>query len=190
MPTRGSWPRLARRRSSPKISSGSRSSLTWSAATPRAPTPGRGRITPFAAGARPPGAARCAFWLGFTSLIQGETAQSGGWLARGQRLLDDGRHDCLERGYLLMLQALRCMWAGDNATLHATYDQAARIGERFGDAQLMAFGRLGVGEALIRSGQTAAGVALFDEVMVAVTTGEVSQIGVGIPAPRRHCCQR
>ena len=44
----------------------------------------------------------------------------------------------------------------------------------------MAFGRIGVGEALIRSGQTAAGVALFDEVMVAVTTGEVSAIGVGI----------
>jgi ATP/maltotriose-dependent transcriptional regulator MalT len=72
------------------------------------------------------------------------------------------------------------MFAGDNATLHATFDQAARIGERFGDAQLMAFGRIGVGEALIRSGQTAAGVALFDEVMVAVTTGEVSPIGVGI----------
>jgi hypothetical protein len=72
------------------------------------------------------------------------------------------------------------MWACDNSTLHATYDQAARIGERFDDAQLMAFGRLGVGEALIRSGQTAAGVALLDEVMVAVTTGEVSAIGVGI----------
>jgi hypothetical protein len=110
-----------------------------------------------------PGAARCAFWLGFTTLIQGESAQSGGWLARGQRLLDDGRHDCVERGYLLVLQALRRMWEGDNATLYATFDQAARIGERFGDAQLVAFGRLGVGEALIRSGQTAEGVALFDE---------------------------
>jgi DNA-binding CsgD family transcriptional regulator/tetratricopeptide (TPR) repeat protein len=127
-----------------------------------------------------PGAARCAFWLGFTTLIQGETARSGGWLARGQRLLDDGRHDCVERGYLLVLQALRRMWEGDNATLYATFDQAARIGERFGDSQLVAFGRLGVGEALIRSGQTAKGVALFDEVMVSVTTGEVSAIGVGI----------
>ena len=37
----------------------------------------------------------------------------------------------------------------------------ARIGERFGDAQLTAFGRLGVGEALIRSGQTAEGMVLF-----------------------------
>ena len=107
-------------------------------------------------------------------------AVSGGWHARAQRLLDDGRHDCVERGYLLMLQALRSMWAGDNTTLHATFDQAARIGERFGDAQLMAFGRVGVGEALIRAGRPAEGVALFDEVMVAVTTGEVSPIGVGI----------
>jgi ATP/maltotriose-dependent transcriptional regulator MalT len=127
-----------------------------------------------------PGAARCAFWLGFTSLIQGESARSGGWLARGQRLLDDGGHDCAERGYLLVLQALRRMWEGDNATLHATFDQAARLGERFGDAQLMAFGRVGIGEALIRAGRTAEGVALFDEVMVAVTTGEVSPVGVGI----------
>jgi DNA-binding NarL/FixJ family response regulator len=126
------------------------------------------------------GAARCAFWLGFASLIQGESAKSGGWLARGQRLLDDGGHDCVERGYLLVLQALRRMWEGDTATLHATFDQAARLGERFGDAQLMAFGRVGVGEALIRAGRTAEGVALFDEVMVAVTTGEVSAVGVGI----------
>ena len=127
-----------------------------------------------------PEAARCAFWLGFTSLIQGEPAQSGGWLARGQRLLDDGRHDCVERGYLVLLQAVRNMFAGDDATFHATFDQAARIGERFGDPQLVAFGRLGVGEALIRSGQTAQGLALLDEVMVSVTAGEVSPIGVGI----------
>ena len=83
------------------------------------------------------------------------------------------------------------MWAGDNSTLHATYGvQAARLGERFGDAQLMAFGRLGVGEALIRAGQVcAAGVALLDEVMVAVTAGEVSAIGVGhrlLRRDRRH----
>ena len=127
-----------------------------------------------------PGAVRCAFWLGFTSLLEGEPAKSGGWLARGQRLLDDGGHDCVERGYLLVLQALRRMWEGDNSTLHATYDQAARLGERFGDAQLMALGRVGVGEALIRAGRTADGLALFDEVMVAVTTGEVPAVGVGI----------
>jgi DNA-binding CsgD family transcriptional regulator len=128
-----------------------------------------------------PDAARCTFWLGFNALIAGESARSGGWLARGQRLLDDGRHDCVERGYLLVLEAVRRMWeGGDDATLHATFDQAARIGHRFGDAQLVAFGRLGVGEALIKAGQIAKGMALLDEIMVSVTAGEVAAIGVGI----------
>jgi len=86
----------------------------------------------------------------------------------------------VERGYLLVLEALRRMWAGDHATLHATFDQAARIGARFGDAQLTAFGRVGVGEALIRAGRTAEGVALFDEIMVAVTSGEIPPVGAGI----------
>jgi hypothetical protein len=72
------------------------------------------------------------------------------------------------------------MFAGDDTSLHATFDQAARIGERFGDPQLVAFGRLGVGEALLRSGRTAEGMALFDEIMVSVTTGGLSPIGVGI----------
>ena len=85
-----------------------------------------------------PEAARCAFWLGFTLLLQGEPARSGGWLARGQRLLDDGQHDCVERGYLLLLHALRCMFEGDVATIYTNFDQAAKIGERFGDSSVAA----------------------------------------------------
>jgi len=127
-----------------------------------------------------PRAARCAFWLAFDLLIQGEAARSGGWIARGQRLLDDGGHDCVERGYLLVPVALRCLFEGDATAAHAVFAQAARIGERFGDAQLVAFGRLGVGKTRIRMGQIAEGLALLDEVMVAVTAGEVSPIGIGI----------
>ena len=127
-----------------------------------------------------PASARCAFWLGFNALLEGEPAVSGGWLARGQRLLDEPPRDCVERGYLLVLEALRCMFAGDLAPLHAMFDRAARIGRQFGDPQLVAFGRLGVGEVLVRSGQILAGVALFDEVMVSVTAGELSPMGVGI----------
>jgi DNA-binding CsgD family transcriptional regulator len=127
-----------------------------------------------------PAAARCAFWLGFNALLEGEPAKSGGWLARGQRLLDDPPHDCVERGYLLVLEALRYMFDGEFTPLHATFDRAAHIGQRFGDAQLVAFGRVGVGEALVRSGRVPEGVALFDEVMVSVTAGELSPMGAGI----------
>jgi hypothetical protein len=48
------------------------------------------------------GAARCGFWLAFLLLLRGETAKSGGWLERSQRLLDERQVDCVERGYLLV----------------------------------------------------------------------------------------
>ena len=40
-------------------------------------------------------AARCAFWVAFTLLNGGEPARGGGWVDRGQRLLDDRRLDCV-----------------------------------------------------------------------------------------------
>src|SRR5438552_14179598 len=33
-------------------------------------------------------AARCAFWMGFSALLNGEFAKAGGWLSRAKRLLD------------------------------------------------------------------------------------------------------
>ena len=125
-------------------------------------------------------AARCAFWLGFTLVHRGELARGGGWLARARRLLDDGHLDCVERGYLLLPAALQSMAGGDAATACATFGQAAEIGGRFRDPDLETLGGLGRGQALIRLAQTAEGVALLDEVMVAVTAGEVSAVVAGI----------
>ena len=126
-------------------------------------------------------AARCASWLAlFGLLMQGDLPFSGGWLARGRRLLDQGRHDCAEQGYLLVPAALRSLHEGNAAAAYAVFAQAATMGERFGDRDLITFGRLGRGQALLRLGQIAEGMALLDEVMVAVTAGEVSPLAVGI----------
>jgi DNA-binding CsgD family transcriptional regulator len=76
--------------------------------------------------------------------------------------------------------ALQRLAEGHAADAYAAFGQAAETGERFGDSDLTAFGRLGQGQALIRLGEIAEGVALLDEVMVAVTTGEVSSIVAGI----------
>jgi len=125
-------------------------------------------------------AARWAFWLGMSLLDRGESGPGGGWLARAQRLLDDGGHDCAERGMLLMPVALRAMYAGDVETAHATWSEVARFGDTYRDADLIAFGRLGVGQTMIMRGRIAEGVALLDEAMVAVTAGEVSPVSSGI----------
>jgi DNA-binding CsgD family transcriptional regulator len=125
-------------------------------------------------------AVRCAFWLALGLLNRGEVARGSGWIARARRLLDDGQLDCVEQGYLLWPVALQNLVEGDAATAAATFDQAAKIGERFGDPDLVALARLGLGGAMIPLGETAAGVALLDEVMVAVEADEVSPPVAGI----------
>jgi DNA-binding CsgD family transcriptional regulator len=124
-------------------------------------------------------AARCAFWLAFGLLNRGEVARGGGWLARARRLLDEGRLDCAEQGYLLMPVGIESYAKGDPSTAYATFVQVTAIGERFGDRDLVTLGRTGEGRALLRLGRVAEGMALLDEVMVAVTAGEVSPILVG-----------
>jgi DNA-binding NarL/FixJ family response regulator len=128
-----------------------------------------------------PGAARCAFWIGMT-LIQrrGDMARGAGWLGRAQSVLEDWPQDCVERGFLLMPMAIQAMEGGDPEAGLAAFEQGAAIAEQFGDADLMVLTQLGRGQALIFLGEPARGVAFMDEVMVAVTTGEVSPIVMGI----------
>jgi DNA-binding CsgD family transcriptional regulator len=125
-------------------------------------------------------AARCAFWLSFGLLDKGEPARGGGWLARARRLLDDGPRDCAEQGYLLLPVALQRAGARDFDGAHATFGQAAAIGSRFNERDLVTLARHGQGRALINLGRTAEGVALLDEVMVGVTAGEVSPTVAGV----------
>ena len=123
------------------------------------------------------GAARCTWWIGHNLLMRGESARASGWFGRGDRLLDwDGR-DCVERGYLLIPVGLA---SGDARTAYATWTEAAAIGERYGDPDLVTMARMGQGHALVRQGRTEEGYRLVDETMVAVTTGELSPIVAGI----------
>ncbi len=123
-------------------------------------------------------AARCAFWLGFTLLISGERAQASGWLSRADRLLEDCP-DCAEKGYLHLPVGYSSVHGGDAVTAYKAFAQAAKIGERFGDTDLVTLARQGQGRALIRQGEIARGVSLLDEAMVAVMAGEVSPLTAG-----------
>ena len=125
-------------------------------------------------------AVRCAFWLGFGLIDQGEMARGGGWLARAGRLLEEGGQDLVEGGYLLVPVALRSLAEGDVDGAYETFDRIATIAGRFGDPDLTTLSRLGRGRSLVGMGQTDRGVAFMDEAMVAVSAGEVSPMVVGI----------
>ena len=136
-------------------------------------------------------AVRCAFWLGLRLLLRGETGPGAGWLARAQRLLEREQHDCVERGYLLLPSVLQRIDAADWAAADDMATAAAEIGDRFGEADLIAAARHLQGRILMRQGQVEKGVALLDEAMVAVTAGEVSPIVTGlIYCSVIDCCQQ
>jgi DNA-binding CsgD family transcriptional regulator len=124
-------------------------------------------------------AARCAGWLVFVFLNGGEFARAGGWLARARRLIDDVGHDCAEQGHLLVPVAFQRAFEGDWPNAYEIAGQAAAIGARFGDVDLVTLARNIQGRALIGQGNTADGMNLLDEVMVAVMADEVSEIVAG-----------
>jgi DNA-binding CsgD family transcriptional regulator/tetratricopeptide (TPR) repeat protein len=124
-------------------------------------------------------AARCAFWLAFALLNNGELARGGGWVDRAQRLLDDRKLDCVEQGYLRYAAALRSVFSGDVGGALEGFSKAAGMGVRFLDPELTTLARIGEGRCLIYVGKVREGVALLDEAMVAVGAHEISPIAAG-----------
>ena len=123
-------------------------------------------------------AVRCAFWLGFTAMLNGETAKATGWLSRASRLME-GQPDCVETGYLLLPHGYRLVHSGEPEAAESRFKQAVAIAKQFDDKDLMALALQGQGRSLIRKGEIEQGLALLDEAMIAVTAGEVSPLNAG-----------
>lgn len=127
---------------------------------------------------QPRRAARCGFWLSLSLLLSGDGARSMGWLARTQRGLKP-YPDCAEHGLTQMIGGLLQM-GGEPKKATDSFGQAVMLGERHGDADLLAFGLLGRGQALIQMREVPEGVASLDEAMATVMSGAVSPIAAGI----------
>jgi ATP/maltotriose-dependent transcriptional regulator MalT len=123
-------------------------------------------------------AARCTFWLAITYLIRGERGRSNAWVARGQRLVEDGEH--IERGYLAIVLAEQQLRDGHADAARATAGDAFKIGESARDADLLALARHAEGRALIQGGEVLAGLTCLDETMLAVVADELLPIMTGL----------
>ena len=127
-----------------------------------------------------PRAARCSFWIGHNMLFRGQMAHAAGWFGRAQRLLAEADADCVECGYLLIPLWLEQMARGDYKSGLETAGEAAMIGERFGDPDLVWIARDERGRALAKQGRLNEAFRLVDEVLVAAETGELSPRMTGI----------
>jgi len=125
-------------------------------------------------------AVRCSFWLGFRLLMRGETGRASGWFCRAGRLLDREARDCAERGYLLLPLVEQRLDSGDFDAAYAVAAEAAAIGDRCGDPDLVACARHQQGRARLLQARVQAGLALLDETMVMVTAGELSPLVTGL----------
>ena len=125
-------------------------------------------------------AVRCAFWIGHSMLFRGRPARARGWFARANRELESEERDCVERGYVLVPVWLEQMARGDYGAGYATAGEAAAIGERFGDADLLWRARDEQGRALVKQARVEEGLRLVDEALVVATAGELSPVVTGI----------
>lgn len=127
------------------------------------------------------GAARWAAWLAILLLMRGRHAQAGGWLARARRILEEHGEDGPAGGYLLVPDALQRLWsANDPEAALAIFGEVSEVARRFHDPDLAVMGLLGRGQALVARGDVEHGLPVLDEVMVTVTTSDVSPIMAGM----------
>lgn len=125
-------------------------------------------------------AARTALWLASNLASRAKLAEAGGWVERAQRLIDPVEFDCAERGYLLLPTVLRLIIAGEMEEMTAVAENAAEIGRRFDEPDLVALSVQSKGRGLLRMGQTVDAFRLLDELMVSVIAGECSPMVTGL----------
>ncbi len=125
------------------------------------------------------GAVRSAGWLASVLLHHGEVAVGNGWIGRCQRLLNDVEEDVVERGFVLILVMFRHIFSGEFEEGLRLSREVTDYGRRFREPDLIANGLNAQGRMLMYSGRVPEGLALLDEAMIGVATGEVSPIFAG-----------
>lgn len=132
------------------------------------------------------GAVRVAFRLAMVLATGGEPALFAGWTARAERLLadlPDGGRDTAERGYVAFLRLHRALGTGDFVAATELASEVTAVGRDLADPDLLALGLCSSGRLSVYAGQVAEGLALLDEAMVGVLTGELHPVIAG----RTYC---
>ncbi len=118
--------------------------------------------------------------LAIEHFIRGETSVGGGFLMKAHRHaaeLPEGRR---EHGYLAMIDATVAAFAGDLDGAIPLIHEALSVGRTAGDPDLVAMAIHTEGLILIDQGHVNEGLALLDEAMAAIVTGEIDPYFTGI----------
>jgi DNA-binding CsgD family transcriptional regulator len=133
----------------------------------------------YASTGEPERAAWMAARLSIEHFLRGDPAVGAGWLMKAQRHAEEVPEG-IGHGLLLIVEATVARYGGDLARARGLVDRAVDLGRRFGDPDLMAMGIHTKGILLILDGDVSAGVALLDEAMTSVVSGQLSPYFTGI----------
>jgi DNA-binding NarL/FixJ family response regulator len=129
------------------------------------------------------GDAQHASWtaarLSIEHFLRGDPAVGAGWLMKAQRHAAEVPEG-VGHGLLLIVEATVARYRGDLAGAEELVDRAVELGRRFDDPDLMAMAIHTQGILMILNGDVAAGVALLDEAMTSVVSGQLSPYFTGI----------
>jgi len=127
---------------------------------------------------RPGPAAMAAIGVAVNAFLRGDEVVGAGWLGRAQRLLQDQPEDPAH-GYLLYLELEGALGGDDPSGVAERARRLRDLGRRHADPNLAAAGDLFEGRALVKAGRVADGMALLDQAMLAVRSGELDPAWAG-----------
>jgi ATP/maltotriose-dependent transcriptional regulator MalT len=112
-------------------------------------------------------------------MLRGEMARGGGWIGRAHEVLAD-QDECAEHGLLMLPDGVMAMSAGRADDAELAFRRARDLGTRVHAPDVVAFADLGLGQALVRQGNSAEGLAVLDRVMAGVEAEAYSPVLTGI----------
>ncbi len=124
-------------------------------------------------------AAGIAARLSIEHFTRGDPAVGAGWLLKAQRHAEEAPEGA-EHGFLLIVQATVARFSGDLVQAEDLVARAVELARRFGDPNLMAMAIHMQGIVVILRGDVAGGVAMLDEAMTSVISGQLNPYFTGI----------
>ncbi len=125
-------------------------------------------------------AARCAFWISFVLENRGEVARGGGWAARAQQLVEDHDLGGPEAAMLATREAHILLLRGEVETAISHAQVALRLGSEATSPEVEVLARSTIASGLLEQGRAGEALAACDEMMVAVSAGEVDPAVAGM----------
>jgi DNA-binding NarL/FixJ family response regulator len=124
-------------------------------------------------------AIRCAFWLGFTLADRGEMVRAGAWMSLLFELRGKAEPSARSEATAALCEAVGAFAAGQLETSVTLHEKAVALAGAARDAETEVLATMGLGRSLVRTGRIREGFDCMDRVMLAISSGRVSDRAAG-----------